>query len=133
MRISDWSSDVCSSDLLEVSTNCQPFEHLGYSDLTFAPEQARKAGKTLPADPALDIYTPKFETQTGDQEIAKGLWLFETTGHTAGHYSLTVELKNRRPMLFKADACYSHKNMDMMRSEEHTSELQSLMRNWYAG
>src|SRR3546814_9194589 len=132
MRISDWSSDVCSSDL------------------------------TLPADPALDIYTPKFETQTGDQEIAKGLWLFETPGHTAGHYSLMVELANRRPMLFTADACYSQKNMDMMcissfhldpvaslnsmkrlkqlaekhdaemRSEEHTSELKSLMRISYA-
>jgi len=25
-----------------------------------------------------------------------------------------VELKNRRPMLFTADACYSQKNMDMM-------------------
>jgi 4-pyridoxolactonase len=42
------------------------------------------------------------------------LWLFETPGHTAGHYSLMVELKNRRPMLFTADACYSKKNMDMM-------------------
>ena len=60
------------------------------------------------------MYTPKFQTLTGDQEIAKGLWLFETPGHTAGHYSLMVELKNRRPMLFTADACYSKKNMDMM-------------------
>ena len=25
-----------------------------------------------------------------------------------------VELKNRRPMLFTADACYTKKNMDMM-------------------
>ena len=38
----------------------------------------------------------------------------ETPGHTAGHYSLMVELANRRPMLFTADACYSQKNMDMM-------------------
>jgi 4-pyridoxolactonase len=60
------------------------------------------------------MYTPKFETVTGDQEIAKGLWLFETPGHTAGHYSLLVELRNRRPMLFTADACYSKKNLDMM-------------------
>jgi 4-pyridoxolactonase len=51
---------------------------------------------------------------SGDQEIAKGIWLFETPGHTAGHYSLMVELKNRRPMLFTADACYSKKSMDMM-------------------
>ena len=39
---------------LEASFNCQPFEHLGYSDLTFAPQRAKAAGKTLPADPALE-------------------------------------------------------------------------------
>jgi 4-pyridoxolactonase len=107
---------ICHARELEQSGNCQPFEHLGYSDLTFAPELHKKknAGKELPPDPALDMYTPKFQTLTGDQEIAKGLWLFETPGHTAGHYSLMVELKNRRPMLFTADACYSKKNMDMM-------------------
>ena len=60
------------------------------------------------------MYTPKFQTIVGDQEIAKGLWLLETPGHTAGHYSLLIELKHRRPMLFTADACYSKKNMDMM-------------------
>jgi len=105
---------LCHAKELEASGNCQPFEHLGYSDLSFAPSLAEKRGLKLPPDPALDMYTPKFETLTGDQEIAKGLWLFETPGHTAGHYSLMVELKNRRPMLFTADACYSKKNMDMM-------------------
>ena len=44
----------------------------------------------------LDIYTPYFETLTGDQEIAAGMHLFETPGHTAGHYSLMVELPGRR-------------------------------------
>jgi len=107
---------ICHAKELEASGNCQPFEHLGYSDLTFAPDlyKAKNAGKQLPPDPALDIYTPKFETLTGDQEIAKGIWLLETPGHTAGHYSMMVELKNRRPMLFTADACYTKKNMDMM-------------------
>ena len=104
---------LCHTKELEASGNCQPFEHLGYSDLSFAPRLAAKRGLKLPPDPALDMYTPTFETFTGDQEIAKGLWLFETPGHTAGHYSLMVELKNRRPMLFTADACYSKKNMDM--------------------
>jgi 4-pyridoxolactonase len=99
---------VCHARELEACSCHQPFEHLGYSDLSFAPELA---GKT---EPALDIYTPKFETVTGDQELAKGLWLFETPGHTAGHYSMMVELADRRPMLFTADACYSKKNMDMM-------------------
>jgi 4-pyridoxolactonase len=105
---------ICHAKELAASGNCQPFEHLGYSDLTFAPDIARKKGVALPPDPALDMYTPRFETLTGDQEIAKGLWLLETPGHTAGHYSLLVELQHRRPMLFTADACYSKKNMDMM-------------------
>jgi 4-pyridoxolactonase len=104
---------ICHSKELEVAFNCQPFEHLGYSDLTFAPDRARNAGKTLPPEPALDMYTPKFETLSGDQEIAKGLWLYETPGHTAGHYSMLVELKGRKPMLFTGDACYSKKNLDM--------------------
>jgi len=60
------------------------------------------------------MYTPTFQSLQGDQEIAKGIWLFETPGHTAGHYSMMVELANRRPMLFTADACYSRKNLDMM-------------------
>jgi 4-pyridoxolactonase len=105
---------ICHAKELAACGCPQPFEHLGYSDLSFAPDLARKAGKALPPDPELDIYTPTFQTLQGDQEIAKGLRLFETPGHTAGHYSLMVELKNRRPMLFTADACYSQKNLDMM-------------------
>jgi 4-pyridoxolactonase len=105
---------ICHGAELDACSHHQPFEHLGYSDLSFAPDIAKAAGKTLPPDPVLDMYTPKFQTLKGDQELAKGLWLFETPGHTAGHYSLMVELKGRRPMLFTADACYSQKNMDMM-------------------
>jgi 4-pyridoxolactonase len=104
---------VCHAKELEVCGCPQPFEHLGYSDLSFAPDIARKYNKPLPADPVIDIYTPTFQTFTGDQEIAKGLWLFETPGHTIGHYSLLVELSDRRPMLFTADACYSRKNLEM--------------------
>ncbi len=104
---------ICHAKELEACGCYQPFEHLGYSDLSFSPElEASRDGP--PNEPALDIYTPKFETVTGDQELAKGLWLFETPGHTAGHYSLMVVLANRRPMLFTADACYSQKNMDLM-------------------
>ncbi len=102
---------LCHGKELEACEHPQPFEVLGYSDLSFSPEIGAKRGVETPP---LDIYTPKFETLGGDQEIAKGLWLFETPGHTAGHYSLMVELKGRRPMLFTADACYSKKNMDLM-------------------
>lgn len=109
---------VCHAKELEACSCHQPFEHLGYSDMSFAPDLAKASDTTAQpgdaSDPPLDIYTPKFETLTGDQELAKGLWLFETPGHTAGHYSMMVEMANRRPMLFTADACYSQKNMDMM-------------------
>jgi 4-pyridoxolactonase len=106
---------VCHSAELEACTCFQPFERLGYSDLSFDPSLGNaESAVGGSGDPDIDIYTPKYETFTGDQEIAKGLWLFETPGHTAGHYSMMVELANRRPMLFTADACYSQKNMDMM-------------------
>ena len=109
---------ICHALEFEACKCPQPFEHLGYSDLSFAPELARKAaeaaGQKVQQPEKLDMYTPKFDLTKGDQEIAKGVWLFETPGHTAGHYSLMVELAGRRPMLFTADACYSKKNMDMM-------------------
>ena len=56
----------------------EPFERLGYSDLSF---YAR--GQT------------KVEFLEGDVEIAKGLTLFETPGHTVAHYSLMAEPEDR--------------------------------------
>ncbi len=94
----------------------QPFEILGYSDMSFHPdmlrEKAKREGKDLPPDPEMDVWTPKVELLTGQQEIAKGLHLIETPGHTAGHYSLLVELSGRKPMLFTADAAYTRKGFD---------------------
>lgn len=59
-------------------------------------------------------YEPKFEMVTGDQRITQGVTLLEMPGHTAGHYSLLVELSGRRPMLFTGDACYCQQAMDSM-------------------
>ena len=107
---------VCHAAELEACGCPQPFEMLGYSDLSFSSDVAAKRAEAAGngGDVELDIFTPTFETVTGDQEIAKGIWLFETPGHTAGHYSMMVELAGRRPMLFTADACYSQKSMEMM-------------------
>lgn len=106
---------ICHAAELEACGCHHPFEHLGYSDLSGV------------ISPTLDMYTPRFETLRGDQEIAKGLWLFETPGHTAGHYSLMVELVDRRPMLFTADACYSAENMATMTiSSFHLDPVASL-------
>jgi 4-pyridoxolactonase len=83
----------------------------GYSDITFA-----KDLHELPQmdAAAVDAVTRRLETFSGDQEIARGVFLFETPGHTSGHCSLMVKLANRGPMLFSADACYSRQNLQMM-------------------
>ena len=70
--------------------NCEPFEHLGYSDRTWDFEGAH----LVPV--------------TGDTEIAQGLWLYETPGHTVGHYSLLVKPDSgAKPMLFAFDVVYT--------------------------
>ena len=104
------ATTVCHACELETLRSPAPSEEIPYSEVSFAP------GLRMSADPgrATDMFTPRFETLKGDQEIASGVFLFETLGHTAGHYSLMVKLKNRRPILFAADACYSQKNLDLM-------------------
>jgi 4-pyridoxolactonase len=37
----------------------------------------------LACGPTAEIYTPTFQIIAGDQEIAKGVRLFETPGHAA--------------------------------------------------
>jgi 4-pyridoxolactonase len=105
---------VCHAKALEACACPQPFEIQSYSDLSFAPEIAARRGIAPPPPSTAEIFTPTFQTVAGDQEIAKGVRLFETPGHAAGHYSLLVELSHRRPMLFTGDAAYSQQNLDRM-------------------
>src|SRR3546814_4169738 len=96
MRISDWSSDVCSSDLLGAAAKLESFRRLDNSlrDLSF------------------------------------------TTISGAGpngavvHYRVTAETNRKleQGTLYLVDSGGQYPD----RSEEHTSELQSLMRISYA-
>jgi 4-pyridoxolactonase len=74
----------------------EPFERLAYSDQTF------------------DHADTSFELLEGDVELAEGLRLFETPGHSAGHYSLLVEPPSRDPLLFAFDAAYAHESLDRL-------------------
>lgn len=75
--------------------NCEPFEHLGYSDRTW------------------DYDGVRLVPVSGDFELAKGLWLYETPGHTVGHYSLLVKRESAaRPMLFAFDVVYTQEAYD---------------------
>ncbi|HXH84261.1 MAG TPA: N-acyl homoserine lactonase family protein [Candidatus Tectomicrobia bacterium] len=48
----------------------------------------------------------------GDTELAPGLTVLRTEGHTPGHQSLLVELPESGPVLLTGDACYTLEHLD---------------------
>src|SRR3546814_8036159 len=115
MRISDWSSDVCSSDLLEDSV---------------AP-----ANKAAARGHIADYLA-------GTREVVTLVRVNPLDGHmTAADVAAIVGARPDAIMLPKAegapgiaqlDTILRSETKDDARSEEHTSELQSLMRISYA-
>jgi 4-pyridoxolactonase len=72
----------------------EPFERLGYSDTSFDS-------------------TAKYKVISGDDyELLPGIRLFETPGHTAGHYSMLVEMKKSKSLLFAGDAAYTNESLE---------------------
>ena len=85
---------VHEKELVE-ARDCEPFERFGYSDTTW------------------DRDGLAIETVAGDVEIAKGLWLFETPGHTIGHCSLlATSSTGARALLFAVDVVYTQEAFD---------------------
>src|SRR3546814_3795342 len=128
MRISDWSSDVCSSDLSSTgfihAVQIYPYTKGALYRLYAAPERV--------ADIAL---------QPGEMitSVAAG----DTVRWTVGDTTSGSGKSQRTHILVKPFAAGLHSNMvittdrrvyhlELERSEEHTSELQSLMRIPYA-
>src|SRR3546814_3601622 len=105
MRISDWSSDVCSSDLKE------PFNGSPTISLSYAPENEEAA--LLAALDAAELRA----ADAVEREDFEG--------------AMSALASLRAPI----DAFFDKvtvNDTDEKRSEEHTSELQSLMRISYA-
>src|SRR3546814_2322658 len=102
MRISDWSSDVCSSDL-----GLEPVQALA----VLAPEPFRIRNRLF------------VELEIG-RLVAPGA-LRQLGGH--GKYRIVRHGPTALPHL-----SFPERGGRCPRSEEHTSELQSLMRNSYA-
>jgi 4-pyridoxolactonase len=88
------ATTLVSTEELRHAKVPEPFEQLGYSDLSF------------------DYPGTKYEQVSGDIEIAAGVWLHETPGHTAGHYSLLVELDDEPDLIFTGDAAYTYENLE---------------------
>src|SRR3546814_2118473 len=100
MRISDWSSDVCSSDLISIKSGCDD-----------APYRER------------DVDNPDWEPKREDVEFWDRV---KANADRISEWALSGLAISRRAIPL-ADG-----ELDEARSEEHTSELQSLMRISYA-
>lgn len=103
---------ICHMAEIEQSAKPQPFEVLGYSDMTFSAEAAEARGMSEQLVAGQTAANTKYEVVEGDVDLAKGIKLLFTPGHAIGHYSLYVELANRAPMLFTLDAAYTRKSYD---------------------
>src|SRR3546814_3361703 len=125
MRISDWSSDVCSSDLpcAAVIRHEQRIADEGYITDPVGQVGGGVAGRVH----CLDLQRPKRETLSIDEESvevgAVGLQVIECEDWAEDLLHVTDMLANADQ---RAGLCLD------IRSEEHTSELQSLMRISYA-
>ena len=103
---------LCHKAEIEQSARPEVFEMLGYSDMTFSTEAAQARGMSEQLADGQTAQNTKFELIEGDIELAKGVKLIFTPGHAIGHYSLYVELANRKPMLFTLDAAYTRKSYE---------------------
>src|SRR3546814_6643480 len=127
MRISDWSSDVCSSDLVTLAgASGAPIIGFNVRANAKAREIAVRQGVALKyydiiydlideirAGMAGELGPEAFETVVGRAEIREVF--------SAGKHGKAAGLLVTEGVIRKA-----------LRSEEHTSELQSLMRTSYA-
>src|SRR3546814_8450557 len=112
MRISDWSSDVCSSDL-EVVDRLKPLATEGNPWFGSAGEMVAIAYMKMRKP---ELSGSLFAAMSKDRSVPETI------------RTRAVQLAG----LLGVDAVKTDRNDNAGRSEEHTSELQSLMRISYA-
>src|SRR3546814_6323233 len=124
MRISDWSSDVCSSDLLTPS--CQAFLRADYDYRRSTGELRQRVrgiyeipGRGYGDDPTARV-----------RVVSDRDWVV-TLDITADEYYGAEQVK-RALVRYPVKVTRVDVDPARNRSEEHTSELQSLMRISYA-
>src|SRR3546814_2636098 len=119
MRISDWSSDVCSSDHSALSGISRSTIHALAADLGI-PLQTKRLTRD-------DLYIADEAFFTGT--AAEVTPIREVDGRTIGKGRCGPVTEKLQKAFFDAVNGKNPKYQDWLkRSEEHTSELQSLMR-----
>src|SRR3546814_4034439 len=130
MRISDWSSDVCSSDLLKNDDPADVAKHLEW--------HLQQAGCDLAAGPApADVVVALRDRVQTLKDMAERavVWYQPLAQYDDKAVAKHLKPESRAPlsdMRTRLAALAAWKVEDIDRSEEHTSELQSLMRISYA-
>src|SRR3546814_4396158 len=129
MRISDWSSDVCSSDLTPSFAKFDPEQafalmaKLGVRN-AFLPPTALKIMRTVERPARTQLRSIGSGGETLGTEMLE--WSRETFGVTVNEFYGQTECN------LVVSNCAEIMPVKPGRSEEHTSELQSLMRISYA-
>src|SRR3546814_6316493 len=123
MRISDWSSDVCSSDLLD-----QIIQHFGPDAVAEVTGRSRRIVPRRNADGSVRFAVENRPASANLAEThafmddVKRILIFSEAGGTGRSYHADLGAKNQRQRI------HYLLEVGWKRSEEHTSELQSLMR-----
>src|SRR3546814_4090882 len=124
MRISDWSSDVCSSDLPIAVT--QVVARRGGENHRFLRHHR---------DARADVGGVGFGQRHPVEQDLSGLRIVETFGELEERRLTGARGADNRHGLARVDCeaeIMQRRGIGTCRSEEHTSELQSLMRSSYA-
>src|SRR3546814_10910336 len=132
MRISDWSSDVCSSDLIDLHVRVRiRAGSIVDRDRRIRLDAVRGLGRrqrNLAHRHADAVAAADIDLATGRERLAHvGRQLVGLVEDVLGHCVHRRYLEGTAKGMNAYDACTSQ-----ARSEEHTSELQSLMRISYA-
>src|SRR3546814_6740372 len=122
MRISDWSSDVCSSDLAGV---------LGVPGMNYSTLLQRSVDFDTYAAFLYASYQNSLD-QAMVLSLIQMLWDRSEANGYAAHLRADNPLPNTSPKRVLLHPSFGDHPVSMYRSEEHTSELQSLMRISYA-
>src|SRR3546814_9960069 len=124
MRISDWSSDVCSSDLHGVVVGNQP---VVWRERLL--DRVQRAGADVAEDDA-----DRADHQSRQADVAVAIRIAGVLGFGSARgdcHGIPFRPAQRR-RAGSTQRGLSRLADDGLRSEEHTSELQSLMRTSYA-
>src|SRR3546814_3514522 len=119
MRISDWSSDVCSSDLQEQQENAR-----------YEGREPSLAARLYVDDRLADHGAAAHAAKEAGEEVGYALALHLLLLVRTCIGKVVYDLRGQHGFE-QADCCH-RRRVGQDRSEEHTSELQSLMRISYA-